>query len=181
MPLQLPPLRISGNQGQPKGKPRRETLCKCLLLSYLAAANPGRGYRPAPWERTPPNGAAFPIDGPPGWNLQTLKIMDLEIMDLVRQFPQASVTVNAADLERFGVALLQKARNEYEAEALRKVIAEKEHALLTAKEVAEYFAVSTKTVTRWRKAGYLTPVPVGGIFKYRRSDCRRILEEKGRA
>ena len=181
MPLQLPPLRISGNQGQPKGKPRRETLCKCLLLSYLAAVNPGRDYRPAPWERTPPNGAAFPIDGPPGWNLQTLKIMDLEIMDLVRQFPQASVTVNAADLERFGVALLQKARNEYEAEALRKVIAEKEHALLTAKEVAEYFAVSTKTVTRWRKAGYLTPVPVGGIFKYRRSDCRRILEEKGRA
>ena len=79
------------------------------------------------------------------------------------------------------MALLHKARNEYEAEIDRKIRAEKEHALLTAKEVAEYFSVSTKTVTRWRKAGYIEPVAVGGIYKYRRSDCRRLLEEKGRA
>ena len=106
--------------------------------------------------------------------------MDLGIMDLVRNYPQASVTVNAADLEAFGVALLQKARNEYEAEITRKVIAERERGLLTAKEVADYFSVSTKTVTRWRKAGYLVPVAVGGMYKYRRSDCHLLLEEKGR-
>ncbi len=107
--------------------------------------------------------------------------MDLDIINFARNFPQASVTVCAADLERFGVELLKKARNEYEAEITRQVIAERERGLLTAKEVAEYFGVSTKTVTRWRKAGYLEPVAVGGLFKYRRSDCRRILEEKGRA
>lgn len=106
--------------------------------------------------------------------------MEVGILDLVRDYPQASVTVNAADLERFGVALLQRARAEYEAEIAEKVMAEQEHSLLTAKEVAAFFSVSTKTVTRWRKAGYLTPVAVGGIFKYRRTDCRRVLEEKGR-
>jgi DNA-binding transcriptional regulator YiaG len=107
--------------------------------------------------------------------------MDFSITELVRNYPQASVTVNAADLEQFGTALLKKARQEFETELIQKINAEKEHALLTAKEVAEYFSVSTRTVTRWRKAGYLTPVPVGGIFKYRRSDCRRVLQEKGRA
>lgn len=106
--------------------------------------------------------------------------MELGIMEFARTFPQASVTVNAADLESFGVALLQKARKEYEAEITAKLKEEAEHALLSAKEVAAYLSVSPKTVSRWRKAGYLVPVPVGGIFKYRRSDCRRIVEEKGR-
>lgn len=107
--------------------------------------------------------------------------MDLGIMEFAKNYPQASITVNASDLERFGVDLLQKARNEYEAEIMERINAEREHALLTAKEVAAFFSVSTKTITRWRKAGYLVPVSVGGLLKYRRSDCRQLLEEKRRA
>ena len=116
-----------------------------------------------------------------GVKSKTTITMDAGILDLMRAYPQASITVNAADLERFGVDLLRRAREEYEAEITKKVIAEREEALLTAREGAKFFSVSTKTVTRWRQARYLVPVAVGGSYKYRKSDCRRILEEKGRA
>lgn len=106
--------------------------------------------------------------------------MTTNIMDVASKYPQVSITVNATDLEKFGVELLSRARAVYEAEIKSKVEAENDRTLLTAKEVAAFFSVSTRTVTRWRKAGYLTPVSVGGILKYRRIDCKRLIDE-GRA
>ena len=108
----------------------------------------------------------------------------MNFIDLVHAFPEVNITVKASELEAFGIALVKKAKDEAEAEALRRMIQEKEsRALLTAKEAAEFFGVSTKTITRWRASGYLPSVPVGGLYKYRRSDCRRLLNEQneGRA
>ena len=103
-----------------------------------------------------------------------------KLMELAQQFPQVSVTIPAADLLSFGAAIVSDTMARYKAELEARIQAENEEKLLTAREVAALFNVCTKTVARWKKAGYLTAVPVGGILKYKRSECRRIIEEKGR-
>ena len=104
-----------------------------------------------------------------------------KLMELAQNYPQVSITVPAGDLLSFGTAIVSDTMARYRAELEAKIQAENEEKLLTAREVATLFNVCSKTITRWRKAGYLTPVIVGGILKYRRSDCRRIIEERGRA
>jgi excisionase family DNA binding protein len=49
--------------------------------------------------------------------------------------------------------------------------------LLTPSEVATLFRVDPKTVTRWAKAGKLTPIrTLGGHRRYRESEVRALLE-----
>jgi Helix-turn-helix domain len=51
---------------------------------------------------------------------------------------------------------------------------------LSRAEVAALFRVAPRTVTRWRAAGRLTPVPAGGgAERYRAADVRALLEEPG--
>ncbi|MBR6864240.1 MAG: helix-turn-helix domain-containing protein [Bacteroidales bacterium] len=104
-----------------------------------------------------------------------------KLMELAQQFPQVSITVPAGELLSFGNAIVSETMAQYRAVLEAQIRAENEEKLLTAREVAALFNVCTKTVTRWKNAGYLTPVPVGGILKYRQSECRRIIEERGRA
>ena len=48
--------------------------------------------------------------------------------------------------------------------------------LLTPSEVAALFRVDPKTVTRWAKAGKLTPIrTLGGHRRYRRSEVQSLL------
>ena len=50
--------------------------------------------------------------------------------------------------------------------------------LLTPKEVAQRFHVNPKTVTRWAKAGKLTPIrTLGGHRRYRESEVLERLRE----
>ena len=50
--------------------------------------------------------------------------------------------------------------------------------LLTPKEVAARFHVNPKTVTRWAKAGKLTPIrTLGGHSRYRESEVIERLRE----
>lgn len=49
--------------------------------------------------------------------------------------------------------------------------------LLTPAEVAALFRVDPKTVTRWAKAGKLTPIrTLGGHRRYRQSEVVNLLE-----
>jgi excisionase family DNA binding protein len=48
--------------------------------------------------------------------------------------------------------------------------------LLTPSEVAALFRVDPKTVTRWAKAGKLTPIrTLGGHRRYRKSEVQLLL------
>jgi len=48
--------------------------------------------------------------------------------------------------------------------------------LLTPAEVASLFRVDPKTVTRWAKAGKLTPIrTLGGHRRYRKSEVQSLL------
>jgi excisionase family DNA binding protein len=49
--------------------------------------------------------------------------------------------------------------------------------LLTPSEVAVLFRVDPKTVTRWAKAGKLTPIrTLGGHRRYRKSEVENLLK-----
>jgi excisionase family DNA binding protein len=49
--------------------------------------------------------------------------------------------------------------------------------LLTPSEVAALFRVDPKTVTRWAKAGKLTPIrTLGGHRRYRKSEVEDLLK-----
>jgi excisionase family DNA binding protein len=49
--------------------------------------------------------------------------------------------------------------------------------LLTPAEVAAMFRVDPKTVTRWAKAGKLTPIrTLGGHRRYRASEVNALLD-----
>lgn len=47
--------------------------------------------------------------------------------------------------------------------------------LLTAQEVGDAFRVSPSTISRWRKAGVLDSIKVGGTLRFRRSDVEALL------
>ena len=48
--------------------------------------------------------------------------------------------------------------------------------LLTVREVAETLRVARSTVSRWSKpGGPLSPIRVGGVLRYRRSDVDALL------
>lgn len=53
---------------------------------------------------------------------------------------------------------------------------EESEQLLTPAEVASYFRVDPKTVTRWAKAGKLTSIrTLGGHRRYRESEVKELL------
>ena len=58
-----------------------------------------------------------------------------------------------------------------------------ERRLLTGREVAEMFGVSTRTVTRWATAGELRSVRIAGTLRFREADVLSVIDpdnEEGR-
>lgn len=50
--------------------------------------------------------------------------------------------------------------------------------LLTVRQVADQFGVSTRTVKRWRARGLIRKVAVCGTVRYPASDIERLLTAK---
>lgn len=101
--------------------------------------------------------------------------MEATILELAKQYPQVSITVQAADLLALGSSIVADTMARYRAEIEARERAEKEEKMLTAQEAGEMLGVCDRTLYRWRRAGYIEGVRVGGVIKYRRSDCRAIL------
>ena len=85
------------------------------------------------------------------------------------------VQLNREDLR----AELQSIFTTMQAEADRQAVERTKEYLLTPEETAELLKVSSVTLWRWDKSGYLTPVYVGGKKRYRNSDISKIMNEKG--
>ena len=100
--------------------------------------------------------------------------MKLDLFELLREFPEANLTVHAGDLGHFARELLAEARQDYERE--RAAIAEeKTEEFLTPEMVKTLLRISESTLYRMAKAKILIPVFVGGQKCYRRSDLDKIL------
>lgn len=100
--------------------------------------------------------------------------MKLDLFELLREFPEATLTVHAGDLGHFARELLAEARQDFERE--RAAIAEgKTEEYLTPEMVKTLLRISESTLYRMAKAKILVPVFVSGQKRYRRSDRDKIL------
>lgn len=68
---------------------------------------------------------------------------------------------------------------EMKAEAEKKAEAKAQEVLLTPEEVQDTLKISSTTLWRWAKGGYLTPIFIGGKKRFKRSDVMTLIEKGG--
>ena len=95
-----------------------------------------------------------------------------QLLKILQDAPNISINVRGADLISFGRDLITQAQHQQKENENAVTPPDK---LIDYKEALELFGVSGQTLWRWRKAGYISPVRVGGKLKYRRADCIEIL------
>lgn len=101
------------------------------------------------------------------------------IAEIAREFPQVSITIRADDLLEFGRQLVADTMAAARRDEAARIKAAEAEDLITDAEACQLFGVTTATLWRWRKRGYIEGISVGGRIKYRKADCRRILAKEG--
>ena len=96
------------------------------------------------------------------------------IADLIKQNQNVQLVVSASDLRE----LVNEWCDEREAqkEAERKSIVESER--ISSTDAEKTLGVTSATLWRWAKSGYLVPIKVGRKNVYLKSDIDRILHSK---
>ena len=104
--------------------------------------------------------------------------MKQDLIALAEQFPGITVSVQLSDLLTAGRTLKDEILEELRAnqEDHSSQAAEQ---LLSREETMEKFKISSATIWRWKKCGYLVPVKVGSMDRYRLSDINALLAKKG--
>lgn len=98
----------------------------------------------------------------------------VDILSLARACPGVIISVKAEDLVAANAKLVEEAKVEAERKAAQR---EGAH-LMTVEEVVKTLNVSTTTLWRWQKSGYLVPLNVGGQRRYKSADVEAIMEGK---
>lgn len=96
----------------------------------------------------------------------------LDIIHIAKEAPGTILAVRADDLVAANESLIGKIRADIE----REIEARRSAKLLTKETVIELLSVSSTTLWRWEKSGYLVPVNVGGQRRYRSTDVNEIME-----
>lgn len=73
------------------------------------------------------------------------------------------------------VKVIEEASSQKESQAVNTPPANSSDALLTTDQVCKLLSVTSVTIWRWGKQGYLKSIRVGGLNRFRRSDIDRIL------
>ena len=97
----------------------------------------------------------------------------MSIKEILESGASVTLAVTANDLQEFALTLLSEA--EAKAATLREQQPEQ---YLTTGETAKLFGVSTNTLWRWAKSGYLKPIKTGRTPHYRLSDVENLLNGK---
>ena len=97
-----------------------------------------------------------------------------ELILLAEKYPNMSITVSLEDLTKFGRFMIYETKREI-AEKLEEASQEQ---FLSTKMVSDTLGVARSTIDRWQKQGYLSPVKIGGKYKYRLSDIKKFFEKK---
>ncbi len=97
---------------------------------------------------------------------------NVDIIRLAKECPGTVVAIQATDIVEANRRLVDEVRTFLEQEAVRKASS----CLLTKEQVMKRLNVSDSTLWRWRKAGYLVPVEVGGQVRYKSQDIDKITE-----
>lgn len=106
--------------------------------------------------------------------------MEVNIIELATQCPDITISIKASDLLAAGRTLKDEILEELRANQEDRPSAASEQ-LLSREETMEKFRISSATIWRWKKCGYLVPVKVGSMDRYRLSDINALLAQKGGA
>ena len=104
--------------------------------------------------------------------------MEATLLELARTCPDVTISVKASDLIEAGRTIKEELLLELNAQQPELRVSENEQ-LLSREETMEKFKISSATIWRWKKCGYLVPVKVGSMDRYRLSDINAILIKKG--
>ena len=104
--------------------------------------------------------------------------MKQDLIALAEQFPGITVSVQLCDLLTAGRTLKDEILEELRANQ-EDHPAQAAEQLLSREETMEKFKISSATIWRWKKCGYLVPVKVGSMDRYRLSDINALLAKKG--
>ena len=95
----------------------------------------------------------------------------MNIIQLAKECPDLTVSIKLSELVEANTILIQETKRE-----LEQIIADQNTETYPSREkVMEILGVSSATLWRWNKMGYLSPLNVGGKRRYRMSDVKRIL------
>ena len=99
--------------------------------------------------------------------------MKKNLIDLSRECPDLIVQIRLGDLLEANKQLIALAKHELE----QAIADSKAETYITREKVMEITGKSAVTIWRWQKEKYLVPAStVGGTYRYRMSDVRRIME-----
>ena len=82
------------------------------------------------------------------------------------------VSIKVGDLMEANALLLANAQAQLE----QQIADANAESYLSKEKVCQMLDVSTTTLWRWEKAGYLVPLVFGGQKRYKKSDVQRIIE-----
>ena len=95
----------------------------------------------------------------------------MSISELIKSGSNVTLAVAPNDLEEFAKDIVERTKREIE----RELEETNSEVYYTADQTADKFSVDRTTLWRWAKRGYLVPIKVGGLVRYRRSDVVKIL------
>lgn len=104
--------------------------------------------------------------------------MEVDIIRLATQCPDITISVKASDLLEAGRTIAEDIISALKDTESAKPITQ-EDSFLSREETMTKLGVSSATLWRWKKCGYLVPVQLGSMDRYRLSDINGIILKKG--
>ena len=97
------------------------------------------------------------------------------LLQLAKDCPGLQVSITLGELVEANRLLIAEAKRELEQE----IADSKAETYVSRAQAMQILGKGSTTLWRWKKLGYLVPVTVGAIDRYRMSDIRRIMEGGG--
>lgn len=95
----------------------------------------------------------------------------MKIEDIIKDFPNINITVNAGDLLEFAKSIATRTANEFLEKQKEKVY--------SRTEVIEIFKICSATLWRWSKFGLIQSKKIGNRRYYAESELKRLMGSKG--
>ncbi len=103
--------------------------------------------------------------------------MNKDLIALAKECPGLQVSISLGELVEAGRMLVAETKRELE----QDIADSKAETYVSRVQAMQILGKGSTTLWRWKKLGYLVPVTVGAIDRYRMSDIRRIMEGGGNA
>ena len=99
----------------------------------------------------------------------------MNIYELVKQCPDLNLTVKAGELLEMVEYCVQSTRKSLE----QQITDSNTETYPSIEQVSRILGVDKSTLWRWGKLNYLVPISIGGKRRYRMSDVKKLLGERG--